>query len=80
MDFQTQSKLFHLGNLIGFRLSPTLSICQTACAVPEDYGFDFDERELENELHSPSITGLSGRSIQQIEAVDFETRFRWFIS
>lgn len=80
MDSQTQRKLYHPGSLVGFRLPPTLSTCQTACAIPEDYGFNFDERELENGLRSPTIIGLLDRSVQPIEAGDFETRFRWFIS
>jgi hypothetical protein len=80
MVSQTLNNLFYPCNLIGFHLSATLSAGRATCAVPGDYGFDFDATELENELFAQRFNELSSQFIQPVEASEFEMRYRWFVS
>jgi hypothetical protein len=80
MVSQTLNSLFYLCNLIGFHFSPTLSTGRATCAVPGDYGFDFDATELENELLAQKFNGLPSQFIQPVEVSEFKMRYCWFVS
>lgn len=45
-----------------------------------DYGFDFDEDWLADELFSPLPACFEDRSIHQVGADEFDALYRWFNS
>lgn len=49
-------------------------------ASPRDYGFDFDEEELGNELLAPLPAGLADQPIHEVDADEFEKIFQSFLS
>lgn len=80
MDAQIQIKSFCLGNLIEFLLAPYFIQRPPTYATSLDYGFDLDEEEVGQELASPSITHISAQPTPIIEAEEFDSLYKWFIS
>jgi hypothetical protein len=71
--------------------TPTLtaSKCKLAFALPiakliqadsRDYGFDFDEEELDWELLAPLPDSISAQSFPEVDADAFEKTFQYFLS
>jgi hypothetical protein len=56
---------------------PTAHLIQ-ACS--RDYGFDFDEEEMGQELLAPLPASLSSQAIPEMEADEFEQAFKCFLS
>jgi hypothetical protein len=79
MDAHTQLKQFLPWNLINLYLAKTLVTTGIVSAHSSDYGFDFDEAEI-SKGYTPRFLNLAGKSIQEVEADEFEMRYRWFIS
>ena len=79
MDAHTQIKQFLPWNLISLYLSQTLVTAGIVSAHSSDYGFDFDEAEIVKG-YTPRFLNLAEKPIQDVEADEFEMRYRWFIS
>jgi len=50
------------------------------CASSRDYGFDFNEAELAEELLAPLPASLADQPIPEVKADEFEQTFRYFFS
>lgn len=75
-------------------LTPSVMTCDFAVALPEtyqplespiyassrDYGFDFDEEELGNELLAPLHADSASSIIHEVDADEFEQVFQYFLS
>ena len=75
MTIQTQT---NTANLREFVLA--LPIAEPVQADSRDYGFDFDEAELAEELTAPLPASLSIQSILEVDANEFEKSFHFFLS
>lgn len=60
-----------------FVVAPAEELIQ---ADTRDYGFDFDEEELGNELLAPLPVSLAAATIPEVEAEEFEKVFQYFPS
>jgi hypothetical protein len=49
-------------------------------ASSRDYGFDFDEEELGNELLDPLSVSLADQPNPKVDADEFEKVFQYFLS
>jgi hypothetical protein len=49
-------------------------------ACPTDYGFDFDEDELADELHAQETHSALDQFARVVGVSEFETVYRWFAS
>jgi hypothetical protein len=75
-------------------LASPMTICNFVIAFPEiiylpeeltcistrDYGFDFDEEELGNELLALLPAKLADQPIPEVDADGFEQTFQYFLS
>jgi hypothetical protein len=80
VNTQTPRRFYIQWCLISMASAIYLSASQAILANSADYGFDFDETELDNGQFVQRLPGLSDRPIPQVEAGEFEARYHWFIS
>jgi hypothetical protein len=80
MNTHFQIKLSTLAQLFGSPEAPNLLPGQPNCATSLDYGFDFDEEELEMESAASTPSEKADASIPTVSADEFDLLYRWFIS
>ena len=80
MSIQFFSAPTALVNFVVFNPTTYLSHTKPILASCLDYGFDFDEEELGREMLTPLPASLANQLDDQIDADEFESRYRWFNS
>jgi hypothetical protein len=63
-------------NLFVALLPSDASLAQPIQASSHDYGFDFNEEELAEELFAPLPAGLLLQEVPDVSAQEFETSFQ----
>ena len=79
MDAHTKLKTFLPWNPISLYRLQTLVNAGIVRAPSSNYGFDFDEAEI-SKGYAPRFVDLVEKPIQEVEADEFERRYRWFIA
>lgn len=80
MNTQIAIKFFSLFGLNDIPLAPEPILCQPILASSLDYGFDFDDDELGQELSAQLPVNDAESPLPAIPSEEFESRYIWFIS
>jgi hypothetical protein len=80
MTTQVEIQSFSLCYSVDLLLSFKTLFDQPEGATSLDYGFDFDEQELGDELTAPLPANVLEQPAPLIEADEFDSLYKWFIS